>query len=84
MAAKYWGQGLATEAARAVLHHGFETLRIDEIVALTVPANVRSRRVMEKIGMMRDPADDFDHPGLPQGHALRRHVLYRARPVRHN
>jgi RimJ/RimL family protein N-acetyltransferase len=84
LAAKYWGQGLATEAARAVLHHGFETLRIDEIVALTVPANVRSRRVMEKIGMMRDPADDFDHPGLPQGHALRRHVLYRARPVRHN
>ena len=84
LAAQCWGQGFATEAARAVLHHGFETLRMDEIVAFTVPSNVRSRRVMEKIGMVRDPAGDFDHPRLPEGHPLRRHVLYRARPVRHN
>ena len=75
----HWGRGLATEAARAVLRHGFEALRMREIVSFTVPGNVRSRRVMEKIGMTRDPVDDFDHPGLPEGHHLRRHVLYRAR-----
>jgi RimJ/RimL family protein N-acetyltransferase len=75
LARDYWGRGLATEAARAVLHHGFETLLIDEIVSFTTPANLRSRRVMEKIGLTRDPADDFDHPGLPEGQ--RRHVLYR-------
>ena len=50
---------------------------LDEILSFTVPANLKSRRVMEKIGMRRDPADDFDHPGLPEGHPLRRHVLYR-------
>ncbi len=74
------GAGLATEAARAVMRHGFETLRLNEIVSFTVPANVRSRRVMEKLGMTHDPADDFDHPNLPEGHHLRRHVLYRATP----
>ena len=50
-----------------------------EVVAFTVPANLRSRRVMEKLGMTRNPADDFDHPRLPEGHPLRRHVLYRTR-----
>lgn len=83
LASNYWGRGLATEAARAVLHHGLQKLRIAEIVAFTVPGNVRSRRVMEKIGMMRDAADDFEHPRLPEGHLLRRHVLYRARSARH-
>ena len=72
-----WGQGYATEAARAALAIGFETAGLDEIVSFTVPANERSRRVMERIGMTRDPADDFDHPRLPEGHRLRRHVLYR-------
>src|ERR1700692_2503625 len=79
LAAAYWGQGLATEGARATLRHGFESLALDEIVAFTVPGNVRSRRVMEKLGMTHDPADDFDHPGLAEGHPMRRHVLYRLR-----
>jgi RimJ/RimL family protein N-acetyltransferase len=77
LGAAYWGQGLATEGARAALSHGFESLTLDEIVAFTVPGNVRSRRVMEKLGMTHDPSDDFDHPGLPEGHPLRKHVLYR-------
>jgi ribosomal-protein-alanine N-acetyltransferase len=79
LAAAYWGQGLATEGARAALRHGFESLALDEIVAFTVPGNVRSRRVMKKLGMTHDPADDFDHPGLAEGHTMRRHVLYRLR-----
>ena len=77
LAAEFWGRGLATEGARAVLTFGFESLRLDQIVSFTTAANVRSRRVMEKIGMTHDPADDFDHPLLPEGHHLRRHVLYR-------
>ena len=72
-----WGQGLATEGARAVVDYGFHALCLQEIVSFTVPANLRSRRVMEKAGMTYNPADDFDHPQLPPGHPLRRHVLYR-------
>ncbi|MGF1475671.1 MAG: GNAT family N-acetyltransferase [Geminicoccaceae bacterium] len=72
-----WGEGYATEAARAALSFGFEARELDEVVAFTVPANHRSRRVMEKLGMKRDPRDDFEHPSLPQAHPLRRHVLYR-------
>ena len=72
-----WGHGYATEAARAALHAGFTQLGLLEIVSFTVPANVRSRRVMERIGMQRDTSADFDHPRLPEGHPLRRHVLYR-------
>jgi RimJ/RimL family protein N-acetyltransferase len=75
--AEHWGHGYATEGARAVLAFGFEAQRLEEIVSFTVPANARSRRVMEKIGMTYDPGDDFDHPSLPEGHPLRRHVLYR-------
>jgi RimJ/RimL family protein N-acetyltransferase len=75
----FWGRGYATEAARASLRYGFEQLGLDEIVAFTVPANVRSRAVMERIGMTRSAEDDFDHPSLPEGHGLRRHVLYRVR-----
>jgi RimJ/RimL family protein N-acetyltransferase len=74
-----WNRGYATEAARAVVTFAFETLRLAEIVSFTVPANVASRRVMEKLSMTRDPAEDFDHPRLPAGHPLRRHVLYRLR-----
>jgi RimJ/RimL family protein N-acetyltransferase len=79
LAAEYWGQGLATEGARAIVRHGFETLGLDELVSFTTPANTRSRRVMEKLRMTHDPSDDFDHPRLPEGHPLRRHVLYRLR-----
>jgi RimJ/RimL family protein N-acetyltransferase len=75
--ADHWGRGYATEGARAALDFGFRWLTVDEIVSFTVPANVRSRRVMEKIGMSHSAEDDFDHPLLPQGHSLRRHVLYR-------
>jgi RimJ/RimL family protein N-acetyltransferase len=77
LAFEHWGRGLATEGANAVLHHAFETLGLASIVSFTVPQNQRSRRVMEKLGMVYDPSADFDHPRLPEGHALRRHVLYR-------
>ncbi len=72
-----WGHGYATEAARAALAYGFGVLQLDEIVSMTAITNVRSQRVMQKLGMTRDPSDDFDHPTLPQGHRLQRHVLYR-------
>lgn len=72
-----WGKGYATEAATAVLDHAFGPLGLDEVVSFTTPGNRRSRRVMERIGMRHAPADDFDHPGLPPGHRLRPHVLYR-------
>jgi len=77
LAAEFWGHGFATEGARAALNFGFESLGLYEIVSFTVPANLRSRRVMEKLGMIHHRADDFDHPLLPVGHPLRRHVLYR-------
>jgi RimJ/RimL family protein N-acetyltransferase len=79
LAREHWGKGYATEAARASIRFGFEQLGLDEIVSFTVPANVRSRAVMERIGMTRSADDDFDHPALPEGHRLRRHVLYRIR-----
>lgn len=71
-----WGNGYATEAARAAVAYGFGQLGLDEIVSFTTVANGRSRRVMERLGMTHDPADDFDHPALESG-PLRRHVLYR-------
>jgi len=71
-----WGQGFATEAARAAAHFAFEGLELEQIVSLTVAANERSRAVMRRIGMQHDPDDDFDHPLVEQPH-LRRHVLYR-------
>ena len=71
-----WGRGLASEGARAALAHGFAA-GLDEVVSFTVPGNARSRAVMERIGMLRDPAGDFDHPLLAPGDPLRRHVLYR-------
>jgi RimJ/RimL family protein N-acetyltransferase len=61
---EYWDRGYATEGAQAALRFGFETLELHQIVAFTVPGNLRSRRVMEKVGMLHDPAGDFDHPGL--------------------
>lgn len=75
-----WHQGLATEGAREVARHAFEDLGLASLVSFTVPENLASRRVMEKLGMTHDSNDDFDHPLLPEGHALRRHVLYRLRP----
>src|SRR5687768_10314139 len=78
LAADCWGQGYAREGAAAVLKWAFEAARIPEVVSFTVSDNLRSRRVMEAIGMTRDPAADFEHPLIPAGHRLRKHVLYRA------
>jgi RimJ/RimL family protein N-acetyltransferase len=79
LAFDHWGRGLATEAARSVLHHAFATLGLKEVVSFTAAVNLRSRCVMEKLGMTHNPSDDFDHPRLPAGHPLLRHVLYRLR-----
>ena len=77
LAQRYWNRGLATEGAQRVLEYAFDTLRLKEVVSFTIPSNLRSRRVMEKLGMTYDPRDDFDHPKLPPGHPMRHHVLYR-------
>lgn len=76
-----WGHGFATEAATVIADHAFRRLALAEVVSMTTAGNLRSRAVMERIGMTRDPADDFDHPGIEPGHPLRRHVLYRLRPA---
>jgi hypothetical protein len=77
LAFDHWGHGYATEGSRAALAFGFATLGLPEIVAMTTVHNERSRRVMRRLGMTRDPADDFDHPDIVRGHPLRGHVLYR-------
>jgi ribosomal-protein-alanine N-acetyltransferase len=77
LAPSFWGCGYATEAANAALDHAFRTLNVDEVVSFTAPRNLPSRAVMERLGMRHNPDEDFDHPALPEGHALRRHVLYR-------
>ncbi|HWA46116.1 MAG TPA: GNAT family N-acetyltransferase [Hypericibacter adhaerens] len=79
LARAHWGRGYATEGARAALDFGFGPAGLEEIVSFTVPANRRSIAVMERLGMKRDPADDFDHPAIPDGHPLRYHWLYRLR-----
>jgi RimJ/RimL family protein N-acetyltransferase len=77
LAYSQWGKGLATEGARAALAFAHDELGYEEVVAMTAVMNRRSWRVMEKLGMTRDPLDDFDVPVIPEGHPLRRHVLYR-------
>ncbi|CAN5820641.1 GNAT family N-acetyltransferase [soil metagenome] len=83
LARPWWGRGYATEGAVAALRFGFGfgfgEISLDEVVSFTSTANVRSQQVMARIGLSHDPADDFDHPSLPAGHRLLRHVLYRAR-----
>lgn len=76
---KHWGMGYATEGARASLEYGFRILELPEIVAITAVHNIRSRGVMEKLGMHCNPADDFDHPMVPEGNKVKRNVLYRLR-----
>lgn len=73
----FWGQSYAPEGATRVMEDGFGRLGLDEIVSFTATTNLRSRRVMEKLGMTHDPAEDFDHPSVAVGDPLRRHVLYR-------
>jgi RimJ/RimL family protein N-acetyltransferase len=80
LAFEHWGHGYATEAARSALGYGFGTLVLPEVVSFTSATNHRSRAVMERLGMRRDPAGDFDYPSFPDGHPLRRHVLYRLGP----
>lgn len=79
LASSHWGQGLATEGAQAALQFAEQSLRAEEVVAMTATINTRSRRVMEKLEMVRDPADDFDHPLVPAEHPIGPHVLYRRR-----
>ena len=79
LGSQYWGKGYATEGAKTALDYGFNTLGLDEIVSFTVPANIRSIRVMEKIGMQRDLKGDFSHPKIDLLHRLSQHVLYRIR-----
>jgi ribosomal-protein-alanine N-acetyltransferase len=77
LAAGWWGRGYATEAAREALRFGFDDAGLAEIVSFTAVANEPSRAVMRRIGMTHDPPGDFDHPALPPGDRLERHVLYR-------
>jgi ribosomal-protein-alanine N-acetyltransferase len=79
LAREAWGHGYATEAAGAAVRYGFEELGLGEIVSFTAVANAPSRAVMERLGMTHDAAGDFDHPRVPEGSPLRRHVLYRLR-----
>jgi ribosomal-protein-alanine N-acetyltransferase len=76
LAREHWGRGYAPEGARAALTVAFGTASVGEVVSMTAFVNEPSRRVMEKLGMTRDAADDFDHPNVPAG-PLRHHVLYR-------
>jgi len=80
MARSAWGHGFATEAAQAAIDDGFTRVGLPEIVSFTAEINERSRAVMRRLGMTHDPAEDFDHPSLPEGDPLSRHVLYRIRP----
>lgn len=77
LAVAHWGRGYATEGARAALAYGFDELELDDIVAMTSIGNVRSRRVMTKLGMVHQTGEDFDHPRVPANSPLVRHVLYR-------
>jgi RimJ/RimL family protein N-acetyltransferase len=77
-----WGFGYATEAATAALDVAFDTFGLDEVVSFTAEGNERSRAVMRRLGMSHDAAEDFDHPSLPVGHRLCRHVLYRITAAR--
>ena len=80
LAPAFWGKGYATEGAKQALSYGFQMLGLPEIVSFTATVNRPSIAVMERLGMTHNETDDFDHPRLPPGHWLRRHVLYRITP----
>ena len=77
LARQYWGNGYATEAARAAVEFGYRSAGLDEVVSFTTPGNVASWKVMERLGMVRDENSDFEHPEVPVGHPLRWHIFYR-------
>ncbi len=80
---EYWGRSIAFAAARQAEDYAFDVLNLDELVSFTTESNVRSRRLMERLGFSRNPADDFQHPKVANDHPLRRHVLYRKRKSEH-
>lgn len=77
LGSKFWGQGFATEAAKAVIDYAFNTLQLDEIVAFTATTNKRSELVMQRLGFTRSEQDDFYHPRIVDGHPLQRHMFYK-------
>ncbi|MDQ2994660.1 MAG: GNAT family N-acetyltransferase [Pseudomonadota bacterium] len=77
LGSQFWGKGYAPEAAKAVLKYGFTNIGLTEIVSFTATGNLKSIRVMEKIGMHRNIVDDFNHPAISPDHRLAQHVLYR-------
>ena len=79
LAREHWGRGIAYEAAKQALHHAFAELHLPEVLSFTARVNERSRRLMERLGLVRDLHGDFLHPRIPEGHELSPHVLYRAR-----
>lgn len=76
---EFWGRGIAYEAASRAIDYGFSKADLEEIVSFTTPSNLRSIRLMERLGFERDHQEDFDHPEVPAGNDFRRHVLYRKR-----
>ncbi len=83
IAAKYWSQGYATEAAQAVVDHAFNTLGLNELVSFTATTNKRSEKLMQRLGFVHHASEDFDHPKIAPGHKLSRHVLYRLKKSFH-
>jgi RimJ/RimL family protein N-acetyltransferase len=79
LAPDVWGQGLATEGGKEVVRQAFTRLGLDELVSFTACINARARHLIEKMGMSRNPIEDFEHPKVAEGHVLRQHVLYRLR-----
>ncbi|MBE9115471.1 GNAT family N-acetyltransferase [Lusitaniella coriacea LEGE 07157] len=77
LAKEFWGKGYATEGAKEAIRYGFETIGLNEIVSFTAQINLRSIAVMKRLGMTHNQADDFNHPSLPSGHPLQRHVFFR-------
>jgi len=76
---EYWGRGVAYAAARQAEEYAFSVLRLEQLVSFTTATNLRSRKLMERLGFTHDSSDDFMHPSLEEHHPLRHHVLYRKR-----
>lgn len=81
---KYWGQGIAFNAAKQAVAYAFNVLRLEELVSFTAEINERSRRLMERLGFSHDPVDDFMHPLLSKDSPLCKHVLYRKKLIKHD